>query len=55
MSETTVESHPFQVGRVVYRTLEEAISKAKLAKEDYPEWTARVIDRRTMTQVWGEK
>lgn len=48
----TVESHPFQVGRMVYATMEEATAKAELAQSEYPSVKVVVIDRREMIQVW---
>lgn len=48
MAAVTAQTHPFQVGRMVYETLDEAIEKAKLALVDYPEARSYLVvtDRR---------
>lgn len=43
----TVESHPYQVGRVVYPTLTDASIARERALEIYPGQIVKVIDRRT--------
>lgn len=45
-TEPTIEEYPYQVGRMVYRTRQEA--EAALARADvaYPNHAAKIIDRR---------
>lgn len=46
-STANTNEYPYQVGRMVYRTLEQARTKAAYAKIQYPSATIKIVDRRS--------
>ncbi len=43
----TTASHPYSVGRMIYATLDEACSKARITAEAHPGLTLKVVERST--------
>ena len=49
---STIDTHPYQVGSVVYRTAAAAIAAAERALDVYPRSFITVLDRRTSEVIW---